>query len=77
MFRRLYFIPKRMDSNKLTSREKETIELLSEGLHYKEIAERMNVSIGNIRQKAHRIYEKLEASNRTEAINKYNKANKI
>jgi DNA-binding CsgD family transcriptional regulator len=56
---------------KLTDREKETIDLLAEGLYYKEIAERMSISEGNARQKIHKIYKKLDASNRTEALNKY------
>lgn len=60
---------------KLTPREIEVIELLAEGLYYKEIAEQMGISEGNVRQKIHKIYKKLNASNRTEALNNYRKAN--
>ena len=59
----------------LTPREKEVIELLGKGLFYKEIAEEMGISVGNVRQKAHAIYKKLGAYNRTEALNKYKGTN--
>lgn len=55
---------------KLTNREIETIELLAEGLYYKEVADRTAISEGNVRQKIHTIYQKLNTSNRTEALNK-------
>ncbi len=61
--------------SKLTPREIETLDLLAEGLYYKEVAERMGISEGNARQKIHKIYQKLNASNRTEALNKYRDAN--
>jgi RNA polymerase sigma factor (sigma-70 family) len=63
-------------NNKLTDREKETIDLLAKGLYYKEIAEQMSISEGNVRQKVHKIYQKLDVSNRTEALNKYRDDNK-
>jgi RNA polymerase sigma factor (sigma-70 family) len=62
--------------SKLTPREIETIELLDKGLYYKEIAEQMGISVGNVRQKIHNIYKKLGASNRTEALLKYRTTNK-
>ncbi len=65
-----------MQNNKLTARESEAMNLLSEGLLYKEVADRMNVTLGNVKQKAHKIYEKLDVSNRTEAINKLKGTNK-
>jgi DNA-binding NarL/FixJ family response regulator len=55
----------------LTPKEKELLELLAKGLLYKEIATRLQVTSGTIRQYIHRIYEKLHVQNRTEAINKY------
>ena len=60
---------------KLTTREIETLDLLAEGLYYKEVAERMGISVGNVRQKIHVIYRKLNAANRTEALNKYRETN--
>jgi DNA-binding NarL/FixJ family response regulator len=57
------------NSTTLTHRERQTLELLAEGLYYKEVADKMDISVGNVKQKAHAIYQKLGVSNRTEAIN--------
>jgi DNA-binding NarL/FixJ family response regulator len=54
----------------LTDRENEVLQLLADGLLYKEIAERLNIVHGTVRQHIHNIYEKLHVQNRTEAINK-------
>ncbi len=59
----------------LSSREKEIIQLLSTGLLYKEIADRLSITTGTVKQHIHRIYEKLHVSNKTEAINKVFKKN--
>lgn len=54
----------------LSKRENEVLLLLSKGLLYKEIADRLGISVGTVRQHIHKIYEKLHVQNRTEAINK-------
>lgn len=54
----------------LTNKEKEILILLSEGLLYKEIADKLSITPGTVKQHIHRIYEKLHVSNKTEAINK-------
>jgi DNA-binding NarL/FixJ family response regulator len=54
----------------LSPREKEILELLSKGLLYKEIGEKLSIATGTVRQHIHKIYEKLHVQNRTEAINK-------
>jgi len=54
----------------LTPRENEVLQLLAKGLLYKEIAARLQITIGTVRQHIHNIYEKLHVQNRTEAINK-------
>lgn len=54
----------------LTAREQEVITLLAEGYQYKEIADRLQVSTGTVRNHVHRIYEKLHVDNRTEALNR-------
>lgn len=54
----------------LSAREKEIVQLLSTGLLYKEIAARLGITTGTVKQHIHRIYEKLHVSNKTEAINK-------
>ena len=54
----------------LSKRENEVLQLLSKGLLYKEIAEKLFLSVGTVRQHIHKIYEKLHVQNRTEALNK-------
>ncbi|PWU04619.1 MAG: DNA-binding response regulator [Bacteroidetes bacterium] len=58
------------NSESLTQRENEILHLLSHGLLYKEIAEKLFISVGTVSQHVHNIYEKLHVQNRTEAINK-------
>jgi DNA-binding NarL/FixJ family response regulator len=55
----------------LSNRENEVLQLLADGLLYKEIAERLHIVHGTVRQHIHNIYEKLHVQNRTEAVNKY------
>ena len=54
----------------LSEREKEILQLLAEGLLYKEIGDKLAITLGTVKQHLHRIYEKLHVNNRTEAINK-------
>ena len=54
----------------LTKREYEILKELSKGLLYKEISEKMQITIGTVKQHIHKIYDKLHVSNRTEAINR-------
>lgn len=55
----------------LSDRENEVLELLAGGLLYKEIADKLFITHGTVRQHIHNIYEKLHVNNRTEAVNKY------
>ncbi len=55
---------------KLTLREKEILDLLSQGLRYKEIADRLFLSTETVRTHIHNIYEKLQVNSRTDALNK-------
>ena len=55
----------------LTEREIKILQLLSKGMYYKEIADELEVTIVALKHYIHTVYEKLEASNRTEAVNKY------
>ncbi len=61
--------PNRLEQ--LTSREREVLELLAEGLLYKEIGERLSLSVNTVGQHVHHIYGKLHVQNRTEALNKF------
>jgi RNA polymerase sigma factor (sigma-70 family) len=55
----------------LSARENEILQLLAEGLLYKEIADQLKITIGTVSQHIHNIYDKLHVQNRTEAINKF------
>jgi DNA-binding NarL/FixJ family response regulator len=63
------------DLKVLSNRENEILQLLSTGLLYKEIAEKLIISVNTVRQHIHKIYEKLHVQNRTEAISKAMKKN--
>jgi len=54
----------------LSSREQEIITMLSKGLRYKEIAEKLFLSTETVRTHIRNIYEKLQVNSRTEALNK-------
>ena len=56
----------------LSGRENEVLHQLAKGLLYKEIAEKLSITTGTVRQHIHNIYEKLHVQNRTEAINRMN-----
>ena len=55
----------------LTDREYELLTELAEGLLYKEIAEKLGITTGTVKQHIHKIYHKLQVNNRTEAINRF------
>src|SRR4029079_14643964 len=55
----------------LSDRENDVLQLFADGLLYKEIADRLYIGHGTVRQHLHNIYEKLHVNNRTEAVNKY------
>jgi DNA-binding NarL/FixJ family response regulator len=61
-------VENRMDGDvRLTSRELEVLEFISEGLTNQEIAARLVVEIGTVKNHVHRILEKLNVSSRQEA----------
>jgi DNA-binding NarL/FixJ family response regulator len=55
---------------KLSEREKEILNLLSQGLRYKEIADKLSLSTETVRTHIRNIYEKLQVNSRTDALNK-------
>ena len=55
----------------LTDRERDVIELLASGCKYKEMADRLAVTLETIRSHVKNIYDKLHAHSRTEAVRKY------
>jgi len=56
---------------KLTEREYSILQLLAEGLLYKEIGVRLSISEAAVKQHIHRMYGKLHVQNRTEALNRF------
>jgi two-component system, NarL family, response regulator LiaR len=60
------------DVNSLLSlREKEVLELVAQGLLYKEIALRLSISTETVKKHLKNIYNKLHVQNKVEAINKF------
>lgn len=55
----------------LTEKEKVVLQLLVDGLLYKEIADQMQVGIDAIKKHTQKIYEKLQVRTRSEAIRKF------
>jgi DNA-binding NarL/FixJ family response regulator len=67
-----FFLPKKFD-NPLSPKETEVLALLSEGLSYKMVAERLGISYSTVNTHTKRIYEKLHISSLGEAIAFYYK----
>jgi DNA-binding NarL/FixJ family response regulator len=56
---------------KITPAERLFLDQLASGYAYKEIADRMNISIDTVRSHVRAVYEKLHVHSRTEAVVKY------
>ena len=57
--------------SRLTPGEKDFLDQLTKGYAYKEIADRMKISIDTVRSYVRTVYEKLHVHSRTEAVVKY------
>ena len=55
----------------LSAREQTILECLSNGLTYKQVADKLGITIPTIRSYLRRVYEKLHVQSRTEAVAKY------
>jgi two-component system, NarL family, response regulator LiaR len=55
----------------ITPREQEILGLLSKGLSYQELADKLFISSKTVRKHIFNIYEKLHVNSRMEAVNKY------
>lgn len=62
------------NGERLTDREQQVLDLLSEGLKAKEIAEKLFVSITTVRSHVRSIYEKLHVQNRVEMLKRTGRA---
>ena len=59
------------DLSALSEREQQVLDLLAQGLIYKEIAEKLNIGYETVHTYIRRIYEKLQVRTRTEAVAKF------
>lgn len=59
------------ESEKLSAREREVLELLARGYLIKEIADQIGVGFGTVRTYVRRIYEKMHVHSRSQAVAKY------
>src|SRR5437660_6515852 len=59
------------ESGGLSPREQEVLDLLARGYLYKEIAERLEISVPTVNTYVRRIYEKLHVRSRAQAVAKY------
>ncbi len=55
----------------ISSRELEILDMLSQGFLNKEIADKLFIAVGTVKQHIYKIYKKLHVQNRVEAVNKY------
>ena len=75
VFQKLQYTPV-VSALPLTDREQEILRQLAKGLLYKEIGDLLGITTGTVKQHIHKIYDKLQVSNKTEAINKLNDSGK-
>lgn len=59
------------DAEGLSPREQEVLDLLARGYLYKEIADRLNISVPTVNTYVRRVYEKLHVRSRAQAVAKY------
>ena len=61
----------RAESDSLSPREAEVLDLLAKGFLYKEIADHMKISYATVHTHIRHVYEKLHVRSRTEAVAKH------
>jgi DNA-binding NarL/FixJ family response regulator len=59
------------ESEELSGREKEVLELLAKGYLIKEIADQLGLGFDTVRTYIRRIYEKMHVHSRAQAVAKY------
>jgi len=63
--------PPAQGAENLSEREQQVLDLLCQGLMYKEIADKLQISYETVHTYIRRIYEKLQVRTRTEAVAKF------
>lgn len=61
----------RQETDELSVREQQVLDLLAQGLLYKEIADKLNLNVFTVKTYTRRIYEKLHVHSRGQAAAKY------
>ncbi|UTW64116.1 response regulator transcription factor [bacterium SCSIO 12741] len=69
-----YFQPSNHVEEGLTDREKDIVRGIVDGLSYKLIADRLDISIDTVRKYIRRVYRKLEINSKGELIARYHKS---
>jgi DNA-binding NarL/FixJ family response regulator len=59
------------EADNLSPREREVLDLLAQGLLYKEISEKIGISLPTVNTYIRRIYEKLHVRSRAQAVARY------
>jgi DNA-binding NarL/FixJ family response regulator len=72
-FHRQRATPADEEMNSLSERELAVLEMLSQGFIYKEIAEKLGISLWTVSTYVQRIYKKLHVTGRAEALAKFRK----
>ena len=65
-----YFCPRRAEGSDVTSREKQIVQCLVEGLSYKLTADRLCISLDTVRFHLRNLYKKLQVNSKAEVITK-------
>jgi DNA-binding NarL/FixJ family response regulator len=68
-----HFMPKKANDELLTSKEKQIVVAMTDGLSYKLIADRLSISIDGVRFHIKNIYRKLQVNSKAEVIGRYHK----
>ena len=64
-------VPTALATDTLSPREWEVLRLLARGYAYKEIADKLAVTVSTVNTHVHRVYEKLHVHSRGEAVARY------
>ena len=65
-----WYVKKKMDEV-LTTREIEIVNGITDGLSYKLVANKLNVSIDTVRKHIKNVYKKLQIHSKAELLSKY------
>lgn len=59
---------RRGDSRELTVTEAQVLEYMMQGVRFRDIGRLLDLKEGTVRRRSHRVYDKLGAGNRVEAV---------